>query len=225
MEAVVLEEPRIRVADVAEFAVEAACRHEETIMLQLTPLDPRVRASLETALTEESKNPVLRPLLRRERPDLLPRFAGYYEHLTQLPRRTRRALQRQWRRSLPALALLLALGQAPALAATIAVDGTTCILVDAITAANTDTATGGCPPGSGADTLTLQNSSVHTLTSVNNGASVSPTGLPVISSEMTIEGHGSTIRRDSSAPVFRIIRMISTGDLTLKETTVSGGWR
>ncbi|MEZ4561033.1 MAG: hypothetical protein R2851_29580, partial [Caldilineaceae bacterium] len=39
-----------------------------------------------------------------------------------------------------------------AYAATISVDGTTCTLADAITAANSDTATGGCVAGSGADT-------------------------------------------------------------------------
>ena len=53
--------------------------------------------------------------------ELLPRVLGYYTRLCALPRRTRRALMRQWRRSLSAIALLLALGQAPALAATIAV--------------------------------------------------------------------------------------------------------
>jgi hypothetical protein len=37
------------------------------------------------------------------------------------------------------LALLLTLGQAPALAVTINVDGTVCTLFDAITAANTNT--------------------------------------------------------------------------------------
>ena len=114
----------------------------------------------------------------------------------------RRALQRQWKRSLASLALLLALGQAPALAAT-----------------------GGCLAGSGADTLTLTNSSVHTLTSVNN-TTFGPTGLPVVSSTITIEGHGSTIKRDSADPdQFRIFAINSGGNLTLNETTVSGGWR
>ena len=58
-------------------------------------------------------------------PALWPRFAGYYQGLARLPRRMRRALQRQWRRSLGGLALLLALGQAPTLAATITVEGAT----------------------------------------------------------------------------------------------------
>ena len=58
----------------------------------------------------------------------------------------------------------------------IAVDGTTCTLADAITAANTDTATGGCNAGSGVDTLAIMNN-------------VSVSGeLPLITSDMRIIG-------------------------------------
>ena len=85
---------------------------------------------------------------------LLPRVAAYYIYLKALPRRVRKALQRQWRLPLAGVALMLALGQSPALAATIPVGGS-CTLVNAITAANTDSATGGCPAGSGADTIVL----------------------------------------------------------------------
>ncbi|MGH8658173.1 MAG: hypothetical protein ACREV4_06765 [Gammaproteobacteria bacterium] len=151
--------------------------------------------------------------------DLVPRFARYHDYLTRLPRRVRRQLQRQWRRSLAGLALLLALGQAPVLASTIAVDGTTCTLIDAITAANSDAIAGGCAAGSGPDILELVAGSTHTLTAVNN-TTFGPTGLPVIGTEITIEGHGSTITR-SSADAFRIFAV--DGNLTLNETTVSGG--
>jgi len=51
-----------------------------------------------------------------------------------------------------------------------------CTLTDAITAANNDTATGGCPAGSGADTITL--TADVNLTSA----------LPTITSEITLEG-------------------------------------
>lgn len=58
----------------------------------------------------------------------------------------------------------------------IAVDGTTCTLADAITAANTDTATGGCNAGSGVDTLAIMKN-------------VSVSGeLPLITSDMRIIG-------------------------------------
>ena len=52
----------------------------------------------------------------------------------------------------------------------------TCTLADAITAANTDTATNGCTAGSGADTITL-------------GVNITlKAPLPDITSEITIEG-------------------------------------
>jgi hypothetical protein len=165
--------------------------------------------------------PGLLPALVRHRHALLPRFAAYYTQLRALPRRVRRAFQRQWRLSIVCIALVLALGQHPMHAATIPVGGA-CTLVDAITAANTDTATGGCPAGSGADTIMLLAGSTQTLTEVNN-RTYGPTGLPVIRSVITIAGQGSTIRRESNAPEFRLVAVDSSGDLTLQETTVSGG--
>lgn len=163
------------------------------------------------------------PRLAAAGPALWPRFARYYQGFARLPRRLRRSLQRRWRRSLAGIALLCALGQAPSLAATINVDGTTCTLIDAITAANNDTVTGGCSAGSGADTIILPILSTHTLTTVNNYIDNIPTGLPVITSEITIVGSITTITRDSSAPEFRILAVGATGDLTLVGTTVTGG--
>jgi hypothetical protein len=111
-------------------------------------------------------------------------------------------LQRQWKRSLAGVALLLALGANPALAATINVSGS-CNLVAAIRAANSDTAIGGCRAGSGADTIVLPSRSTQSLTSIIN-TDFGPTGLPSILSDITINGNNSTIRRPSSAPAFRI---------------------
>src|SRR5262247_1189436 len=71
------------------------------------------------------------PDLLRSWPELLPRFAACYTQLRALPRRVRRALQRQWKQSLAGLALWLALGQSLGLAATMTVGGS-CTLVDAI---------------------------------------------------------------------------------------------
>src|SRR5215208_4326246 len=159
--------------------------------------------------------------LERE-PDLLPRFTDQYRQLKTLPRRMRRGLQRQWKRSLAGVALLLALGQAPALAATINVGGT-CTLVRAINAANSDTTAGGnCIQGSGADTIVLPANSTQTLTAVNN-IRYGPTGLPAIRSIITIAGNNSTIRRAASAPEFRILAVGQNGNLTLRQTQVTGG--
>src|SRR5215217_9471880 len=167
-------------------------------------------------------SPIIKePCLQRE-PNLLPRFATYYQELRALRRRVRRRLQRQWKRSLAGVALLLALGQAPALAATINVGGT-CTLVRAINAANNDTrANGRCAKGSGADKIVLPQDSTQRLTTVNNTV-YGPTGLPVIRTDITIAGHNSTIRRTASAPDFRIFAVGDNGDLTLRRTTVSGG--
>ena len=210
----------------------------------LPSLDPRTRATLTAELAQAAKNPKLRPLLGRT-PDLWPGLVRCYLHLARQPRKLRRQLQRQWKRSLGALALLLALGQAPALAATINVTTTTpvinggdsqCSLIEAIDNAN-DTTTGtvhaDCPAGdpAGADTIDLAGAvGTHTLTAVNNSTD-GDTGLPVITSVITIEGRGSTITRGAGAPNFRILAVrgvFTPGEplslsLTLNETTVSGG--
>jgi hypothetical protein len=184
-------------------------------------LESDVVAAWQEQIAAARQRPGLLPELTRRSDELLPRFAAYYTYLKALPHRVRKALQRQWRMPLAGVALMLALGQSPGLAATIPVGGN-CTLVDAITAANTDSATGGCPAGSGADTIVLPAGSTQTLTQVNN-STYGATGLPVISSTITIEGHGSTIVRAASAPEFRIAAVNSTGDLTLNETTVTGG--
>jgi len=118
-----------------------------------------------------------------------------------------------------ALAVLLVLSH-PLWAATIVVDETTCTLVDAITAANTDTAVGGCPAGSGADTIELISHVI--LTEVNNGTIGNATGLPVVTSEITLIGGNRTIRRIGENH-FRIFRIDVFGNLQLYELTISGG--
>ena len=86
-------------------------------------------------------------------------------------------------------------------AATIVVDETTCTLVDAITSANTDTATGGCTAGLGADLIELK--ADVTLIAVNNSTE-GDNGLPSIASEIEVRGVGAglprAIVRDGGAP-------------------------
>jgi hypothetical protein len=158
-----------------------------------------------------------------EGPSLSPRFAVYGPGLARLPRKIHRAWHRRWRRSLAGLALSCTLGPIPAaLAAQIDVGVGGCTLVDAITAANEDESTGDCPSGSGPDTITLPAASTQILTSIDNGT-FGPTGLPVVVSTIVIDGNGSTIARDPSAPAFRILAVGPTGELTLQETTVTRG--
>jgi hypothetical protein len=119
-----------------------------------------------------------------------------------------------------ALAILLVLSH-PLWAVTIHVDETTCTLVDAITAANLDAATGGCPAGSGADTIALATD--VSLTAVNNGSGGSANGLPRVTSEITVEGGGFTISRNASA-MFRLLEVLQNGTLTLNDVTLENGY-
>jgi len=186
-----------------------------------TPLEGCIQAAWQDQRAAARQLPGLLPALVHRQAELLPRFAASYTQLRTLPRRVRRALQRQWGLSLAGIALVLALGQSPLQAATIRVNAR-CTLVDAIRAANTDAARGECRAGRGADTIVLPAGSTQTLRRVHN-STYGPTGLPVISSPITIEGQGSTIVRASEAPEFRMLALSSTGELTLNETTVSGG--
>ena len=118
-------------------------------------------------------------------------------------------------------------------AATITADGTTCTLADAIVAANTDTATGGCPAGDlGADTIVLD--ADVTLIAADPGSSVYDgvgAGLPDVTDDLTITaGLGSVIQRDpnftcdaaTTDPVFRFLTH-EGGSLTLEGLSFEKG--
>ncbi len=86
-------------------------------------------------------------------------------------------------------------------------NGTPCRFIDAVTAANTDTVTGDCPAGSGADTITL-------IMNVILEAHV-----PDITSEISIEGGGFSISGSDGDSLFKIKRnaIVSISDVTLTE--------
>ncbi len=109
-----------------------------------------------------------------------------------------------------------------AMAAVIQVRGA-CSLVDAIYSANAN-ASANCTAGdaAGTDTIVLQNSSVYTLDTLNNKTDGS-NGLPLIDSNITIQGNDSTISRSSSAPDFRLFHVTAGNTLTLDNVTVSNG--
>ena len=71
------------------------------------------------------------------------------------------------------------------------------------------------------DVIELNGNTYTLLDDYNN----SGTGLPVIASDITINGHGATITRSTSpgTPTFRIFEMTNTGRLTLSDLTVSHG--
>jgi len=70
----------------------------------------------------------------------------------------------------------------------------------------------------GADTIDLAGGCTYVLTGEQNPGN----GLPVIISEVTIQGHGATVQR-SSASEFRILEVAPGGDLSLDGVTVAGG--
>ncbi|MCI5166055.1 MAG: hypothetical protein D3903_08135, partial [Candidatus Electrothrix sp. GM3_4] len=108
--------------------------------------------------------------------------------------------------------VLLMLAANAAQAATITVDGSTCTLAEAIDSANTDTAFGnGCVDGFGDDTLILQQDELLI------------TALPEITSTITIEGNGYKIDGQDNSAVGTVLRIVSPGNLTLNEATVTGG--
>ncbi len=101
--------------------------------------------------------------------------------------------------------------------------GPDCKVRDAITAANTDTATGGCPAGSGADVIELPAGVTITLPNVYDSG-IGGTGLPPVTSEITINGNGATIRRNFGTGRFRIFLIEDPGNLLLDNLTVTGGF-
>ena len=117
----------------------------------------------------------------------------------------------------PLLVLMLA---ATSQAATITVDGL-CTLVDAITAAESDVSVGNCAAGAGSDDIVLTTSVVLAVASGTTG--FEPTGLPPITTSITIHGNGHTISREAAAANFMLISVAGSGALMLDTVTLSGG--
>ena len=178
-----------------------------------SPPDDPVLEITTSILTEAAQRPWLAALLMRRKPYWLTRLAHLAQRVRDLPRHTRRTLRRKLASGLAAAALLLALAGPPqtvyAAGITVNGDGTvgTCSLADAITSANTDTATGYCPAGSDADTITL-------TVDVTLAAA-----LPAVASDITIEGGGHTIHGDDT---FTVLTVQSGGNLMLNQATISG---
>ena len=85
--------------------------------------------------------------------------------------------------------------------------GASCSLADAITAANTDAAVGGCEAGDGADTIIL------------TADVILDERLPRLVTNLTIQGNGHMISGDNSFPIFDAIE----GDILLHNLTLAEG--
>ncbi|HYE35373.1 right-handed parallel beta-helix repeat-containing protein [Methylocaldum sp.] len=89
-------------------------------------------------------------------------------------------------------------------------NGAACTLADAITAANTNTTTGGCPAGSADDTVELTGDVILTeaLPVVMSDCRYYP--APCVQTRITINGHGHSIARsiDPNTPVFDLLSLL-----------------
>ena len=72
------------------------------------------------------------------------------------------------------------------------------------------------------DTINLSPNSIYELATANNN-SYSKTGLPLIVSEITINGNDSQLLRDSLEN-FRVLSVISPGSLTINNLIITGGY-
>jgi len=196
-------------------------------------------------VSESAVSPWMASILMR-RGGAWQRFALYYRQLSAMPRRWRRQLRRKAAVGLGSAALVLALAgpimaaparQPAAPDATIVVvngevanvNNNKCGLIEAIINARTTNANAmrpDCAPGNlnGPDTISLPAGGEFVLTSAHN-EQFGYTGLPVITSAVTIDGHGATIRRadGDTVPAFRILAVDNAGNLTLRNVTISNG--
>jgi hypothetical protein len=93
---------------------------------------------------------------------------------------------------------------------------TDCTLPDAMRAANLDSVQGQCSAGSGTDVITITATGVIDLS----------TALPVINSDMTIDGQGIfdlNVRRQSAAPDMRLFTVQTGKTVTISDMTISNG--
>lgn len=109
-----------------------------------------------------------------------------------------------------------------------AIDGK-CTLVEAIIAANTDlpsgNAIGECAGGNGADTIHLQALTPPYTYVARHDVVNGFNGLPTVTSHITIDAGGQTIRRSAAVgtPAFRLFYVAPGATLTLDHAVVSNG--
>lgn len=108
----------------------------------------------------------------------------------------------------------------------------TCTLQNAIRSANQDASIGGCQQGGGNDIIILPADSTISLTQAEvDGAQYGASGLPLVTSNITIQGNGSTVQRvtatDTGSDRFRILALEagnSSANLTINSMTLRNGF-
>jgi CSLREA domain-containing protein len=106
-------------------------------------------------------------------------------------------------------------------------DASKCTLRDAIVAANTDQPSGGCSAGAGADIVILGEGETYSFgesdgVTVDDGVAV-PNALPSLTSEISIQGNGSTIRRNNRTAEFRLLHISGAGVVRIDKLTFRYG--
>jgi hypothetical protein len=154
----------------------------------------------------------------RERCEALEQRMAQWHQYTRTVARRLRWWRIPWRvAAVAALGLALALPRAAQAKTFQCGAGDVLCLIDAINAANAH---------GEKNTIRLE-AGTYTLTAPDNtGADNNDNGLPVITSTLTITGHGAEttiIERAASAPLFRILQVEVAGTLTLKRLTIRGG--
>lgn len=179
--------------------------------------------------------------LLREHTGWLGRFASTLQRLRGLSRGQRRRLRQRASVSLAGAALFLSLGagmltRSPAVfAASILVETNTangfvadglCSLSEAIVNANDAAATyADCIAGSpGDDEIFLSGNTYSLGKAYGQYVGYADTGLPTITSLITITGNGAIIERDGGADPFRLLAVDGTGNLTLEQLTLRDGY-
>ena len=179
--------------------------------------ETEIVAAWREQLAEAAENPWLADLLLRYGDRILARFIAFYQRLRRLPHKTMWRMRLKLGLGVGGAALLLALsgmGLGVAQAETFDDVDTVADLKAAIHSANGN---------SEADTIILAPDTTFALDAFDNHV-YARSGLPVISSTITIEGNRSTIRRlPNPQDKFRILAVGTKGKLTLNEATISGG--
>ncbi len=171
-------------------------------------------AAVRSALAATARDPWRASLFMHRLDSVRGRLSALHAWLAGAPRRMRRAWARRWATTGSLAALILALVSGTAGANNITVGTGGCTLADAITAANTDTATGGCGAGGGPDTITFDNANgTYSYTSV----------LPDVTTPVTIQGNGNSTIQRTGGPAFSVLRVTGGGNLTLENATITGG--
>jgi hypothetical protein len=103
--------------------------------------------------------------------------------------------------------------------------GPECRLRDAISAANTDAVIGGCDGSAGGPYILELIDPGQSLEYEFNVIDNNSNGLPIITTDITINGHGGAIVRSSpeTSPNFRLFEVATTGTLHLNDVTIRDG--